>query len=117
MALSSLEVVAEPAPSLLKARYGRFFNLAECAQFLGVAPSAIKREIKAGRLVAIAPGGELRIAEVDLVAFIERLRAGVVDDASRPNPVEIDREPSTAHMPKRVKKRGLRPITPGKRTP
>ena len=52
----------------------KFFTIAEVAECLGVAERTIRRWIKSGALVAHRFGRVVRIAEVDLRAFLAAKR-------------------------------------------
>jgi excisionase family DNA binding protein len=54
----------------------RFFTIAEVAERLQVAPRTVRRWIKAGDLIVHRVGGVVRIAEVDLRAFLAPHREG-----------------------------------------
>ena len=54
----------------------RFFTIAEVAERLQVAPRTVRRWIQAGDLVVHRVGGVVRIAELDLRAFLALHREG-----------------------------------------
>jgi excisionase family DNA binding protein len=53
----------------------RFYTIAQVADLLVVSTRSVRRWIAAGELLAHKFGRQLRVAEMDLRAFLERRRA------------------------------------------
>jgi excisionase family DNA binding protein len=53
---------------------GRFFSIADVAEWLGVSARTVRRWIESGKLVTLRIRGVVRIAERDLTKFLDAHR-------------------------------------------